>query len=100
MQVIFLYAAVVLIWGSTWIAISYQLGVVAEEVSIAYRFAIGAATLFLYAMLTRQQIRLPLRGYSMVIIQGLLLFSINYFFVYVTLFLNAYSSARRSKDDC
>lgn len=82
MQVLVLYAAVVLIWGSTWIAISYQLGDVAEEVSIAYRFAIAAVALFLFAILTRQQIRLPSRGYSMVIIQGLLLFSINYFFVY------------------
>ena len=31
MQVIILYSTVVLIWGSTWIAITYQLGNVAEE---------------------------------------------------------------------
>ncbi len=41
MQVAILYASVVLIWGSTWLAITYQIGVVAEEVSVAYRFALG-----------------------------------------------------------
>ena len=82
MQVALLYATVVLIWGSTWSAISYQFGVVAEEVSVAYRFAIAAVTLFLYAIVAGKKIRLPRRYYPMVIVQGLLLFSINYFFVY------------------
>ena len=82
MQVAILYAAVVIIWGSTWSAISYQFGVVAEEVSVAYRFAIAAVTLFLYAIVAGKNIRLPLRYYPMVIVQGFLLFSINYFFVY------------------
>lgn len=82
MQIVVLYAAVVLIWGSTWAAIPYQLGVVAEEVSVAYRFAIGAVVLFAYAILSGRNIVVPLRCYPMVILQGLLLFSINYFFVY------------------
>ncbi|MFQ6005781.1 MAG: DMT family transporter [Woeseia sp.] len=82
MQVVILYAAVVLIWGSTWAAIPYQLGVVADEVSVAYRFAIGAVVLFSYAALSGRKIVVPLRCYPMVIVQGLLLFSINYFFAY------------------
>ena len=82
MQVILLYTTVVLIWGSTWAAIPYQFGVVAEEVSVAYRFAIAAVTLFLYAIVAGKKIRLPRPYYPMVIVQGLLLFSINYFFVY------------------
>jgi len=82
MHVLILYAIVVLIWGSTWAAIPYQFGVVAEEVSIAYRFGLGAVALYVYALLTRRTIRLPLHQYPMVILQGFLLFSINYFFVY------------------
>ena len=82
MQVVLLYAIVVLIWGSTWGAIPFQFGVVAEEVSVAYRFAIGAAVLCLYAFLAGKKLRLPLRHYPMVIVQGFLLFSLNYFFVY------------------
>jgi drug/metabolite transporter (DMT)-like permease len=82
MQVILLYAAVVLIWGSTWIAITFQLGVVAEEVSVAYRFGIAAIALYVYAALSRRQIRLPRSAYPFVFLQGALLFCINYFFVY------------------
>jgi hypothetical protein len=37
-----LYVITVLIWGSTWLAIEYQLGVVEPEVSIAYRYAAAA----------------------------------------------------------
>ena len=41
-----LYLAVVVIWGTTWIMIKFQLGVVPPEVSVAYRFAIAAALMF------------------------------------------------------
>jgi drug/metabolite transporter (DMT)-like permease len=82
MQVILLYAAVVLIWGSTWSAIPFQLGVVAEEVSVAYRFGLAAIVLYLFAATFRRQIRLPLRALPFVFLQGVLLFCINYFFVY------------------
>jgi drug/metabolite transporter (DMT)-like permease len=82
MQVVLLYAAVVLIWGSTWAAIPYQLGVVAAEVSVGYRFGIAALGLYLYAVVSRRRLRLPANTYPMVFLQGTLLFSINYFFVY------------------
>ena len=82
MQVAVLYTVVVLIWGSTWAAIPYQFGVVAEEVTVAYRFAIGAAVLCLYALASGRTLRLSLRHYPMVILQGLFLFSINYFPIY------------------
>ena len=34
-----LYAVTVAIWGSTWLAITFQLGVVPPSVSVAWRFA-------------------------------------------------------------
>jgi len=40
--------ACVLIWGSTWLAITYQLGQVPPAVSVAYRFALAAAILLAY----------------------------------------------------
>ena len=82
MQVILLYATVVLIWGSTWSAIPFQLGVVAEELSVAYRFGIAALFLYAYALLSRRRIRLPADAYPFVFLQGTLLFSLNYFLVY------------------
>lgn len=85
MQVFVLYAAVVLIWGSTWAAIPYQLGVVAEEVSVAYRFALGSAALFAYAAITGRRLSIPLHQYRMVIVTGSLMFSANYLFTYYSI---------------
>lgn len=82
MQIALLYALCVLIWGSTWAAIRFQLGPVAEEVSVAYRFAIASAALFGYALVTRRPIRIAPRLYSMVVVQGAVLFSANYLLVY------------------
>ena len=82
MQIVLLYATVVLIWGSTWSAIPFQLGVVAEELSVAYRFGIAALFLYAYALLSRRRIRLPVDAYPFVFLQGTLLFSLNYFLVY------------------
>lgn len=82
MHVVALYVIVVLIWGSTWLAITFQLGVVAPEVSVAYRFGIASIALYLYSLASGRQIRLPLDAYPMVFLQGTLLFSLNYFLVY------------------
>lgn len=82
MQVLFLYAVVVIIWGSTWAAIPFQLGVVAEEVSVAYRFALGSIALFIYAALSGRRMWIPRSQYRVVIITGALMFSANYLFTY------------------
>ncbi len=82
MQILLLYASVVLIWGSTWAALPFQLGIVAEEVSIGYRFGIAALCLYSYALLARRRLRLPTRAYGFVFLQGTLLFCLNYILVY------------------
>ena len=82
MQVPLLYLTIVLIWGSTWIVIPYQLGDVANEMSVGYRFGLAALFLYAYALLTRRQIALPADAYAFVFLQGTLLFSLNYFLVY------------------
>ena len=46
MRIALLYATVVLIWGSTWFAIEFQLGIVAPEVSLVYRYGLAAMLLF------------------------------------------------------
>lgn len=82
-QAAFLYAAIVLVWGSTWAVIPYQLGVVAEELSIAYRFALGSIVLFVYAAATGRRLLIPLPFYPMIVITGSLMFSLNYLFTYL-----------------
>ena len=41
-----LYLATILIWGSTWLAITYQLGEVDPLVSVIYRMALASGLLF------------------------------------------------------
>jgi len=73
-----LYTLVVLIWGTTWIALKWQLGTVAIPLSIAYRFALAA--LILFAWLTWQKRLQPPRGRAAlwVLGQGLCLFCLNF----------------------
>jgi len=77
-----LYSLTVLIWGSTWIAIKYQLGVVDPMASVAHRFLISALLMWLFMLLRRQPMRLPWRHHPFLLMQGLLLFCGTYYFVY------------------
>jgi drug/metabolite transporter (DMT)-like permease len=73
-----------LIWGSTWLAIRYQLGgVVAPEVSVAYRFAAAGLLLAAWCAATRRSLRFPAREHCFLALQGVLFFGFNYVAVYV-----------------
>jgi len=80
---IVLYAATVLIWGSSWLAIKYQLGVVAPEVSLFYRFTIAAAVMLAICALRRRPMRFTPGDHAMMAVQGLFLFSANYLLIYL-----------------
>lgn len=82
MQIILLFGATVLIWGSTWIAITYQLGVVPEAVSLVWRFLLASLCLFAYAIALRKPVLLPWREHPFLALQGIGLFGINYLLVY------------------
>jgi len=77
-----LFATATLIWGSTWLAITFQLGVVAPEASVAYRFALAALLLATWCIATGRSLRFPLRQHAWFAAQGILLFGLNYLFVY------------------
>lgn len=83
MQNYLFYTITVLIWGSTWLAIKFQLGVVAPEASIAYRFALAAVLLLGYAFIRKMKMRFSLKDHVFFALQGLLLFSLNYILVYL-----------------
>ncbi len=78
-----LYATVVLVWGSTWILIKLQLGIVPVEASVAYRFAIAALLMFGWVLLRRLPLRFSLRDHLFIALQGLLIFSTNFFLLYL-----------------
>jgi drug/metabolite transporter (DMT)-like permease len=83
MQNSLLYIITVLIWGSTWLAIRFQLGVVAPELSVAYRFFLASALLFIYSAWKRLPLRFSARQHAFMAMQGLFLFSVNYILVYI-----------------
>jgi len=81
---VLLYVLVVLIWGTTWIALKWQLGLVPIPLSIAYRFGLAALLLFAW-LIWRRQLARP-RGLAglWVLGQGACLFCFNF-----VCFLNA-----------
>jgi drug/metabolite transporter (DMT)-like permease len=83
MQNALFYAVTCLIWGSTWLAITFQLGVVPPEASIVYRFAMAALILMVYAAARRLPMRFSLRQHGFMALQGVFLFSLNYILVYL-----------------
>src|SRR3954462_6811512 len=70
------------IWGTTWLAIKFQLGVVAPEVSVGWRFALAAILLLSFCMLRRIPLRFGARDHGRLALLGLLLFGINYVLTY------------------
>jgi drug/metabolite transporter (DMT)-like permease len=77
------YALTVLIWGTTWIAIKTQLGVVPIEASIAYRFAVAGALLFVGLTVAKRLQPIPLRHHPYVFLQSICLFSCNFLCFYI-----------------
>ncbi len=89
-----LYVVSVLIWGSTWLAIEFQLGIVALEVSLAYRFLIAAAVAFTWCILTGRSLQFNWRAHKLFVLMGVFLFGLNYIAayaaqIYITSALNA-----------
>lgn len=71
------------IWGSTWLVIKFQFGVVAAEVSVAYRFGLSALILFAWCALRRESLRFSPRMHRSFALLGMLQFALNYVFVYL-----------------
>lgn len=81
-RVLFLLSA--LIWGTTWLAIKFQLGVVSPEVSVVWRFALAATLMISWCLLRGIRLRFGLRDHLAFALLGVLLFGANYVLVYVS----------------
>jgi len=77
-----LFAVASLVWGSTWLAITFQLGSVAPEVSVAYRFGLAALVLSLWCATTGRSLRFTRAEHLGIAAQGTLMFGLNYVGVY------------------
>ena len=77
-----LYLSAVLIWGSTWLVIKFQLTQVPPVLSVAYRFGLAAAILFTFCLLTRRTLRFSVRQQANMALQGGLTFCCGYILCY------------------
>jgi len=77
-----LYLTCVLIWGSTWIAITFQLGNVAPETSVFYRFLLASLLLFAFCKARGLSLAFNARQHALMAMQGVLMFSVSYIMVY------------------
>ena len=71
-----------LIWGTTWYAITLQLGTVAPLASIVWRFGLAAVLLFAGCLVTGRSLKLTLNQHLAAAGQGVFAFSISYSFTY------------------
>ncbi|MGN6155513.1 MAG: DMT family transporter [Sphingomicrobium sp.] len=71
------------IWGSTWIVIRDQLGVVPPQWSVTYRFTIAAAAMAILAKVKGRSLLLDRDGMRAALFIGLIQFCVNYNSVYL-----------------
>ena len=77
-----LYFVVLLAWGSSWFAISFQLGDVAPQVSIAWRFLLASFILFIWCYARGFKLSFSWRAHSSWLLLGFFLFCVNYICAY------------------
>lgn len=82
-NILFLYGTTVLIWGTTWLGIKFQLGSVDPMVSVLYRFIAAAMILMVYCKLAGLKMRFRMKDHVFMALQGMFLFSINYWIIYL-----------------
>lgn len=80
--VLFPFLLVALIWGSTWFVIKDQLAAAPPSWSVAYRFAIACAGMFVLASFGGRGFRMTLQGHVLAVAIGLTQFFLNFNMVY------------------
>jgi drug/metabolite transporter (DMT)-like permease len=83
MNILGLYLTSTLIWGSTWLAITFQFGVVPPAVSVFYRFLLASVILLVWCWARGLRLRYGAGEHGWMLLQGVLLFGINYLCVYL-----------------
>ena len=71
------------IWGSTFFAIKFQVGVVEPIWSVSYRFILAGIFLLAYSGIKKITLKFTLHQHLRIALQGTLLFGFNYWLVYL-----------------
>lgn len=78
-----LYAVTVFAWSTSWIALKMQLGVVAPQVALTWRFLLASLVMFAWAIVRRHRLSFPLGDHLRFIGLGFFIFSMNFLQFYV-----------------
>ena len=82
MKNLLLYLACVSIWGTTWLAITYQLGPVAPEVSVSHRFLLAALVIAAWCRWRGLSLRFAPAEHAALALMGVAMYGLSYIFVY------------------
>jgi len=77
-----IYGGVVFAWSFSWIALHFQVGVVAPEVSVVWRFVLAAPVMFVIAALRGEPLRFAAGDHLWLAALGITLFSTNFTLFY------------------
>lgn len=77
-----LFITPVLIWGSTWYVIKFQVGNVDAMLSVSYRFGIAGVLMLIVCSLWKMKMNFTGKEHRFILLQGLLIFGFNYWLVY------------------
>ena len=82
MGAIALYAGLIVLWGFGPYAVAVQLGVVAPEMLVGYRFALGAVILLVFSAALGRSLRFSPRQHFFIALQGVPMFGLVDIFFY------------------
>jgi drug/metabolite transporter (DMT)-like permease len=71
-----------MIWGSTWMVIKFQLGVVPPAMSVAYRFLLAGVLLFIFCLIKGEKLKLDFKTHLRILTLGIFIFCTNYICTY------------------
>lgn len=77
-----LYAMTIGVWGTTFLAITYELGRTQPEDSVAIRFCLASGVMFALCMVSRARRRFDARQHAWFALQGFFTFSLSYVLTY------------------
>ena len=77
-----LFAICVLTWGTTWHAITYQIGHTAPDVGVALRFALAGLCVIALCLWRGLPLRFSATDHAVFALQGVFMYGVSYIFVY------------------
>lgn len=78
-----LFAASVLIWGTTWHAIVHQIDQASPTFAVAMRFTLAGLLVLAWAAWRGERIRFTSREHALIALQGVFMYSVSYVCVYL-----------------